>query len=98
MARMVINRGSDLTFTMNWKQPGGTAPYDLTGATVAAFEPHPSIAGHITLTVTDAAQGAVSGRVEWQDDMPTGRVMHFRVRVSIGSDDTSTGKIWVTVK
>lgn len=98
MAELEINRGSDLAFTMEWNQPGGTTPYDLTGATVAAFEPHPRIDGHITLTVTDAAQGAVSGRVEWQDDMPTGRIMHFRVRASIGGNDTSTDKFWVTVK
>ncbi len=97
MAELTINRGSDLTFMMNWKQPGGD-PYDLTGHAITAFEAHPKAAGHLTFTVLDAAQGQVRGRLEWQDDMPTGRIMTFRVRATIGADDTASEKFWVTVK
>lgn len=97
MAELELNRGSDLTFMMNWKQPNGAA-FDLGAAAVIAYEPHPKLAGHITFTVMDAAQGQVRGRIEWQADMPSGRIMTFRAGAVIGGDDTTTEKFWVTVK
>lgn len=97
MAELTINRGSDLTFMMNWKLPDGS-PFPLIGYTISARDQHPKAEGHLTFTVLDAAQGQVRGRLEWQDDMPTGRIMTFRVRATIGADDTASEKFWVTVK
>ena len=91
-----INRGSDLNFTMEWETDGGN-PIPLTGATVRVFEPHPALAGAVSLTVADEAGGVIAGRVNWRSGMMTGRHMTFRVQISVGEDDISTRLIWVVV-
>lgn len=93
----IVNRGTDLTFSFNWPNgSGGNA--DLTGFTVSAFEVHPLLAPHLTLTLTTPATGLISGRVEWADTLPMGRVASFRVRITQGANDTTTNPLWVDYK
>lgn len=94
---IVINRGSDLTFETVWTDAAGE-PLDLAGAAVAVYEPHTAISGRITLAISDATGGVISGRVEWADAMPLGRIMSFRLRLTRDGNDTSTPRIWIDVK
>ncbi len=97
MTDFTINRGSDLRARMTFADAAG-APVDLTGYTVAIYEPHPAIADHLSAQITDAAAGEVTLTMQWADAMPTGRIMHFRVRVTAGGDDVSTQRFWVVVE
>lgn len=94
---LTFNRGGDFGWTMNWKNDDLT-PFDLTGYTIEAYEPHPRIAGHITLTVTDAVNGVVTCAVAWQNDMPSGRVMNFIPRAIQGSTEVPIGKFWINIQ
>ncbi len=93
---MEINRGSDLIFTGDIKDSLGAA-IDLTGFALSAFEPSAEIAPHLTLTITNAAAGQYSGRIEWDDDFPDGMQMQFKVRWAIGETSTTSPTIWVHV-
>lgn len=97
MIDLFINRGSDLDFRLTWKDALG-APLDLGESTVTAFEPHPLLAEMLSLSITDAPAGVITGRIEWSDDFPTGRYMTFRVRISANGTDTSTQIIRVVVE
>lgn len=96
---LTLNRGSDLDFTVIWPDgPGDAAPpLNLTGFTVDAFDPHPALVGQLTLTITDAAAGQITGRIEWADDMPPGAIMAFSIRIAQGADATATPPITVRV-
>lgn len=93
----VSNRGSDINFVLKYKDELGL-PFDLTGFTVALFEPHPKLIGFVVLTITDILGGEIAGRIEWNDEMLNGKVMSFRVRISSGSDDISSPAIWVQIR
>jgi len=84
-----MNWGSDLDVPLTIKNDDGS-PMDLTGRTVDIIKAHPELADSITLTVTTAAAGRVNVRVEWADTMPAGRIMSFRIRVTLGSDNKTT--------
>lgn len=90
-----IERGSDLNFTATW---GGASPIDLTGMTVSATDAHPALAGNLSLQITDAAAGLITGRIEWVDTMPLGAVMFFRIMLTDGGDTQTTPQIQVLVK
>jgi len=97
-----INRGSDLDFTVRWRErdeAGVISPIDLTGGVVSLFEPHPALVGNLTATLDpDPTTGDVQCRLEWAPDMPTGRRMSFRVMVTFGTDNQTSPLIWVLVK
>jgi hypothetical protein len=91
------NRGSDLSFSFNWPDgAGGNA--DLTGYTVAIFEPAAALADYITATITDAATGLIAVRVEWSDTFRTGQLMRFRLQISQGTEQQSTNEMGVIYK
>jgi len=97
MNSLILNRGSTVDFSLVWPDgAGGTA--NLTGFTVDAFEPHANLAAHLTLTLVDAATGLISGRIVWDDAMPDGSFMTFRIRVSGGGGVTTTNRLQVTVQ
>lgn len=99
-ATMKLNRGSDLQFSVFWPStsaPGSTEGMNLSGYAVDAFGAHPALAGHISLTITDAQNGEISGVIEWQDDMPTGAIMSFSIRLTQGSLSVTTPAITVQV-
>lgn len=97
MRGFVLNRGSTIDFKLNW--PNGDLGFaDLTGFTVDAFEPHVALAAHLTLTITDAPTGEITGRIVWNVGMPDGDDMDFRIRVSNGSAVTTTNRLPVMVQ
>ena len=92
-----INRGSARSVKIIW--PGSpTTPMDLPGWTVSVFEPHPALDGHLTLTITDAAAGEISGALDWQDDMPMRDEMTFRAKIVNGSANMTTPLITFEVQ
>ena len=93
-SRFKINRGSDLTWQMNWPNSDGTNA-DLTGYSVLAFEPSTALAGYITATITDAATGEITVRFEWSDTFRTGQLMRFRLQISLGEEQQSTNELEV---
>ena len=93
----LINWGSDLTAVFNWPDgSGGDA--DLTGWTVDAIDVHPALVGFLTVTLTDPPTGEITISVQWDDTMPYGRVMRFRVRISLGGQEATTNRLWVKVQ
>lgn len=92
---LVLNKGSDLNFKINW--PEGTGRKDLTGYTVDLYDYSINLPSYLTLTVTDPLQGEITGRLEWDENIPIGRNMYFRVRISLGSEQQTTPRVWIEV-
>lgn len=89
-----VNRGSDLEFKLNW--PNGIGGnLDLTDYTVDGYEVDPALVPVLTLTITDAATGLITGRVEWDENLPEYQEMGFRIRIRKGTLDTTTNLLKV---
>ena len=56
------------------------------------------VTGRLSLTITNAAAGAISGRIEWDDAMPIGAIMRFRVRISEGADSDTSPELVVVIE
>ena len=102
-----LNRGSDLSFPVFWPSaPESSVGMDMTGRVVDAFEPSPALADHLTLTLVNLTGAQLANpatwqimcRIEWQDDMPSGAIMEFAIRVTLGADNITTPKLTVLVK
>lgn len=92
-----VNTGSDLTFSIPWPDgAGGNA--NLTGYTLNIIDVHPSLVGLVSATSTDLSVGAVDVRVEWADASPVKTLLHFRVQVSLGTEQQSTNRLKVYYK
>ena len=89
-----VNRGSDLTFEMNWPD-GPSANADLTGHTVSIFEPDHRIEGLVSATLTDPANGAIRIRVEWADGLPSNTPLRFRLMTASGAENQTTNQLAV---
>jgi len=89
-----VNRGSDLTFEMNWPD-GPSANADLTGHNVSIFEPDPRIEGLVSATLTDPANGAIRVRVEWADGLPSNTPLRFRLMTASGAENQTTNQLAV---
>lgn len=96
MNEITINPGSDLTLTGTWRDAAGQ-PVDLTGWTIAVFEPHPLAAG-MTVEWTNAATGQYRAQLAWNDAMPTGKIANFRLRITSGTEDRSSPQIFIGVQ
>ena len=92
-----LNRGSDWVFGSTLTDEFGV-PINLTGYTISAFEPSPELAPHLTLSITNAAAGVWSGRVEWNAAFPNGKRMQFRIMFTLGINNETTPQIWIVVK
>jgi hypothetical protein len=89
-----VNRGTDLIFSFNWPDgAGGNA--NLTGFTVSAFGADPYLEPYLTVTLANPATGLINGRVEWNNSFPESGPLGFRVRVTQGSNDTTTNLLKV---
>jgi hypothetical protein len=75
-----LGRGGHATFAFTWPNGAGGGA-DLTAYDLLPFEADEVLAGAITLTITNAVAGQCGGRIIWQDTMPDGRVMSFRLRL-----------------
>lgn len=72
-------------------------PIALTGATVEIYDAHPALEGRILAEITDAAQGAGQIRITWDEAMPYGREMHFRLLFRIAGEPTTGPRVWLEV-
>lgn len=101
MSQITINKGSDLNFEIRWKNPDGT-PYNLTGYTISGYDETPDLT--LSFTVDDPLTGIILGRLEWSDVYVNTKynrnpsLISFRVKISNGSDDTTTPKINVYIQ
>jgi len=93
----ILNRGSDLNFSFNWKDSAG-ANVNLTGYTVSLRDVSASILPYLTVELTTAASGLITGRLEWNDTLASGRNHYFRVKITSGANDYTTNLLWIEVR
>lgn len=99
MNALPINKGSDVIFNAQWyaDETEDAPVLDLTGYTAEIYDPHPALVGHIAVSIPSPANGQTPISITWQEDMPTGAVMSFRIRISNGPR-LSTELIMVVVE
>jgi hypothetical protein len=90
-----LTLGSDLTLPGVWRDEAGAA-MDMTGHSISLFNAHPLLAD-ATIDWTDAATGAFSLTCQHRDDWSVGRLMYFRIRVSLDGNDRASPEIWVNI-
>jgi hypothetical protein len=73
--------------------PTTDGPFDLTGWTVAIFEPSAQLGSNISVSVDNAAAGRVIVRIEWANSYPVGVVHEFRIKVSKDGEDVGFPQI-----
>jgi hypothetical protein len=95
ITRLQPNRGSDVDFTLVWKD-SDNLPADLFGYTVQVLDVTPELAPYLTVTITDPANGGITGRIEWDASLLAGVNYRFRVQVTLGTEDDATNLIEVT--
>jgi hypothetical protein len=99
MGMMTLNRGTDLPFEVLWPDgPNSNVGANLTGYVVDAAFVHPALLGNLALSFTNAGAGQIAGLISWADDMPSGAVMTFRIRITLGSISTTSPEITVKVE
>ena len=91
-----INRGSDWPFTGTFTNANGAA-INLTGYAVSVVEASPQLVSQITVSITNAAAGTISGNIEWADTI-IGDQLRFRIKAAIGATDITWPMIWVKVQ
>lgn len=96
---LVINKGSDATFGVQWyADDSEEAPVlNLTGYTAEIYDAHTLLVGHIAVSIPSPTTGQTPVTITWQDDMPMGAVMSFRIRIANGPR-LSTEKMMVVVE
>lgn len=92
----IINAGSDLAVQFAWPDGNGGGA-DLTGYTIEAIDVHPSLASALSVSIADPASGLIALAVTWSDQIPRGRVAHFRLRLTSGQRVT-TNLLWLQVE
>jgi hypothetical protein len=95
ITRLQPNRGSDVDFSLVWKDSDND-PADLHDYTVQALDVTPELAPYLTVTITDPANGVITGRIEWDASLLAGVNYRFRVQVTLGTEDDATNLIEVT--
>lgn len=95
MSEILLNYGSDLDLACTLTDEAGAA-LNLTGIGVDLFEPHPKLGG--VVTVTNAVEGLVRVRAEHAADWPKGRYMTFRLRLTVGSVNTTFPEIRINLQ
>lgn len=95
ITRLQPNRGSDVTFTLAWKD-SANLPADLFGYTVQTLDVTPELLPYLTVTISDPANGVIVGRIEWNAALLAGVNYRFRVQVTLGTEDDATNLIEVT--
>jgi hypothetical protein len=96
-AKFRVNRGSDLTFVVEWPNGEGGAA-DLTGWTVGIFEPVACLEGLVTATMDDPSTGVIRTRIEWRDGQPSGEYLSFRLSIQKDAEDQTTNLLGVIYK
>mgnify|MGYP003130747598 CR=1 FL=1 len=92
-----LNKGSDFSSVIIWKDSSGNA-VDLTGYTVAIYGADDYLAANMTASITNASAGEITLGLEWSESMGTRDNQHyFRVRITQGSYDVSTNLLYFEV-
>lgn len=95
--RLVIPRGADHAFAFTW--PDDREGADLTGETVDVVNPSATLAGLVSVVVTDAATRACEIRIEGDLATPLGDAGTFQLRRRIaGSQPRTTQPFAVSFK
>ena len=92
-----LNYGSDFLASFPWLDEHGNA-VDLTGYSVAIYDADDYTQANMVATISDAPNGVISLSMEWDDDMPQNKEARFRVRITQGTYDTSTSKLYFEVQ
>ena len=94
LSPIVANRGSDIEFTFNWKNSDDTNA-DLSGWAIAAMDVSAGIVSLLTPTITTAATGLITVRIEWDDSLVVKKRYQFRLQITSGINSESTNLIRV---
>ena len=79
---ITINKGSDATFTVSWTDSSGSI-FDLTGYTVSLYDASSTVlSSQLSLAITNATSGQITGTLTWSDDLGTGSTLSFRILVT----------------
>ena len=92
-----FNRGSDRTIPFRLARRDGT-PVDLTAAMVEIYQAHPALTDHITAAITAPAAGSGEIVLTWDEAMPHGREMTFRLRFTIEGKRIAGPQVWLEVE
>jgi hypothetical protein len=95
MSQITINKGSDLNFVINWKNPDGT-PFDLTGYTASAYDSVPTLS--FVFFVVDAAGGVINCGLPWSENYASYSALIFRIKISDGLNNITTPKIQIYIQ
>lgn len=95
MSQILINRGSDLTFTGTWRDENGAA-MNLTGWAIADYDTVLVIQGKLTVSWINAALGTYTVTMQWDDRI--GSSVQFRLKISSGTTDITSPLIKVDVQ
>ena len=90
-------RRSDRTIPFRLKAKAGE-PIPLNDATVEIYDAHPALEDHILAVITNPAQGEGHIKITWDDAMPMGREMVFRVGFTISGERLGGPQIWLEVE
>jgi hypothetical protein len=86
------NRGSDVDFQIAWKYDDGDAA-DLVGWDLALMDVSPELVSHLSATISDPANGIITGKIDWDDSLVTRKNYFFRIQLSFDGDDESSTQL-----
>jgi hypothetical protein len=96
-SRIATNRGSDIDADIQFLDEDGE-PFNLFGWTVSAYDVSPALTtptNLVTVTVTDATQGNIHIRIEWDERLETGVGYQLRIRLQDSPEDQATNIIGI---
>ena len=97
---ITINRFECLSASCTWTDENGD-PVDLTGKTITVVDYSPAVLGDMAATVTDAANGVFTLKLDEDDaaQLPSGMNSWFRLSLNTpGGCDDSTPRIGINVE
>lgn len=92
-----INRGSAfaVTFSLPAEAVGAAT---LTGFVAEIYDPHPQLAGRITVAISNAATREITLAAPWHEDYPDGRVMGFQFALHpVGGDPIASNRLFLNI-
>ena len=96
MTTIPVYRGSDADFEILAENADGSA-MDLTDWALDFYTIHPTLVNNLTVAITDAVNGLGTGRLEWNECIPNGRIANFRLRLRKGTQDVTFQEVFFNV-
>lgn len=94
VTQILVNRGSDVDFSFTWTDTAGDA-VDLFDWSIDTMDVDSRIDSYLTVSISDPANGIISGRVEWNDSLEAGVGYRFRIQITEDTEDQATNLIEV---